>query len=58
LDRLHNGTTSNNISEDRDDDEDDRVKEIFFKNKILLSIFFSRIVFKHHGRLHQVKTRQ
>jgi hypothetical protein len=31
LDRLHNGATSNQISEDRDDDDDDRVCELYFK---------------------------
>ena len=29
LDCVRNGATSNNIHEDRDDDEDDRVIEIF-----------------------------
>ncbi len=30
LDRLHNGATSNNMSEDRDDDEDERVMKFLF----------------------------
>jgi hypothetical protein len=35
LDRLHNGATSNSISEEKDDDEDDRVNknEIFIFQK-------------------------
>ncbi len=34
LDRLNNGATSNQISEDRDDDDDDRVCELYFLNII------------------------